>query len=177
MGRWSPSGMERSKAEIRSGLLAQDNGNSGEDYFHFRERQLAHASGQGVFIHTDDLGSVISHGILWETGKARRATDISRGHAPLEVAGQRNANNGGDAAAVQRITLDNNHWSSEPAGAGKSAHQISPCEITIHFAPGRDGQRTKRTGLLVRRSQRRPCSSTRLLLPGCGVPNTPSVRR
>jgi len=65
----------------------------------------------------------------------------------------------------------------EPTGAGKFAHQISPCEITTHFAPRRDGQRTKRTGLLVRRSRRRPCSSTRLLLPGCGVPNTPSVRR
>src|SRR5260370_30963171 len=172
MGRWSPSGMERSKAEIRSGLLAQDNGNSGEDYFHLRERQLAHASGQGVFINTADLGAVISHGILWENGKARRATDISRGHAPLEVAGQRNANNGGDAAAVQLITLDNNHWSSEPAGAGKSAHQISPCDITTHFAPARAPPPPKPTALLVRRPPRKPSSSTRLLLPRSGSPNT-----
>ncbi len=49
----------------------------------------------------------------------------------------------------------------EPAGAGRSAHQISPCEITTRFAPGRGARRRKRTDLSLRPLGRTPCSSPR----------------
>lgn len=65
----------------------------------------------------------------------------------------------------------------EPVGAGKSAHQISPCEITTRFALEYGAQRRKRTGLPWRQSRRRPCSWSRLPHPECGAPNTLLTRR
>ncbi len=46
----------------------------------------------------------------------------------------------------------------EPAGAGKSAHQTSPCEITTRFALERGGRRRKRTDLSHFPTRRRPGS-------------------
>jgi hypothetical protein len=48
-----------------------------------------------------------------------------------------------------------------PAGAGRSAHQISPWEITIHFAPERDGPRKPQNRLSYCPVRSKPDSSPR----------------
>ena len=65
----------------------------------------------------------------------------------------------------------------EPAGAGRSAHQISPCEITTRFARESGEQQTKRKSLLGRQFRHRRCPSPRLLCRACGALNIPSTHR
>lgn len=48
---------------------------------------------------------------------------------------------------------------ADPVGAGKSAHQISPCEITTLYCSGSDWRRQRRSVPRPRRSRRKPCSS------------------
>ncbi len=94
--------------------------------------------------------------------------------------------NGMQTTVAMRLRFNASHWTTttglrnlgpEPAGAGRSAHQISPCEITTRFALERDGQRLKPTGLQLCRFRRRPCSSPRLPCPVRGAPNIPLTRR
>jgi len=46
----------------------------------------------------------------------------------------------------------------DPSGAGRSAHQISPCEITTRFASGCGGKRRRQTDPSVRPLHHRPGS-------------------
>ncbi len=61
----------------------------------------------------------------------------------------------------------------EPAGAGRSAHQTSPCEITTRFAPECGGRQRKRTYLSNLLFWHRPGSSHPLPPPVRGAPHTP----
>jgi len=76
-------------------------------------RELADALSQEIFVYRDDLRD-IGHGILRQPRKARRKAYIPWSQAPVEVARQRDANCRRDAAAIQCVTLHNDHRSSEP---------------------------------------------------------------
>jgi len=61
----------------------------------------------------------------------------------------------------------------DPVGAGRSAHQISPWEITIRFALELDVLQRKRTRPSQCPTRHRPYSSPRSRCPACGGRDTP----
>jgi len=64
------------------------------------------------------------------------------------------------SALVERVALYNCYWPTEPwartGRAGKSAHQMSPCEITTRSAPAACGKPPLRRDRFSHRFQREP---------------------
>src|SRR5208337_1035984 len=78
--------------------------------------------------------------------------------------------NGTQTVVARRLPFSASHCTTitgllkpgpDPAGAARSAHQISPWEITIRFAREHDGPLRKRTYLSQRPARSKPCSSPR----------------
>lgn len=65
----------------------------------------------------------------------------------------------------------------DPVGAGRSAHQISPCEITTHFSQVCGERPLKRTRPSWISACRKPDSRLLLFRPARGVRGTPERRR
>src|SRR5271165_6100923 len=77
---------------------------------------------------------------------------------------------GTQTVVARRLPLSASHCTTttgllkpgpDPIGAGRSAHQISPWEITIRFALEPDGLQRKRTRPSQRPPRHRPYSSPR----------------
>ena len=78
--------------------------------------------------------------------------------------------NGTQITVPMRLRFKASHWTTttglrnpgpEPVGAGRSAHQSSPCEITTRFALGCDGKRMTQKSLPFRRLRPTPGSLSR----------------
>ena len=139
---------------------------------------------------TQTVSRLLSTAIIWETlateffgspvkRAARWTFPGAKAHLRLLVRGTQ-------TTVAIRLRFKASHWTittglrkpgPDPFGESRSAHQISPCEITTRFAPECDGWPKKERDLPIRRFQRRPCSLRRLLLPVSGAPSIPVARR
>ena len=120
--------------------------NARKNQFQLCVRQSTDARRQKALVNGDDLRD-IGHGVLGETGYSRRKMNVSgiKAHFTLLVSGTQ-------ITVAIRLRFKASDWTistgrrnpgAERLGAGKSAHQMSPCEITIGFAGGFGGQRKR----------------------------------
>ena len=111
-------------------LSPQYDVDSRENQLQFRLGQLSNVFPQEGFVQRDDLGDV-GDGLLRQPGEPGRQTYISGGVGPFHVAGQRDADNGGNSAAVQRIALHDHNRPSEARPRTGRLREIGPPDIAL----------------------------------------------
>src|SRR5256885_15776956 len=77
---------------------------AGQDQIEVATGEPSHAFEKDVAIQGDDLRCVRDR-VLGKTGLRRLEEDIPGSVSPVEVARQRDAHDGGDPAAIERLTL------------------------------------------------------------------------
>ena len=112
------------------GLLAQDGVDSREHQIQIGGWQLADALSEEVLIDADDQGNV-GHRSLWQTGDMRGQMDIPRGQGPFEIARQRNADDCGNAAPIQCVTLHHDYRPPEPRAGAHRGRKIGPPDLAL----------------------------------------------
>jgi len=112
------------------GLFAKDSVDPGEHQSQFGGGQPAHARREQILVDTYDLRHV-SHGILRQPRKTRRKMDVPWGQGPFEIAGQRNADNGGNAAPIESVTLHHNDWPAQTGTGARWRREIRPPDLTL----------------------------------------------
>jgi len=113
-----------------SGLATKDNIDAGENRVKLPLGKLSDFAAKQNAIESDDLRNV-GHGVLWKPRGAGGKRDITRGLSPSKVAGQWDADNSSDSAAVEGISLDYDHGSPKPRTRTRRVRQVRPTNLTL----------------------------------------------
>ena len=99
--------------KTRASVLAtQDDVDSGEDKQYFRGCKFSGAIAERVPVQRNDLGNVRYRG-LRQTCVSGAETKVARRRGPFEIARQRNADDGRDAASIESIALHDDDRATE----------------------------------------------------------------
>lgn len=114
-----------------------DGSSAPEDNIHPRKHEFELGSGElaGLFgkvglVQRHQLGD-IGDRVLWKPSHVGRQQDVPGRGRPLEVACQGHANDGRDAATVQRISLDDHDRTPEPGSGAPRLWQVGPPDFTL----------------------------------------------
>ena len=114
-------------------LPAEDNGNPGMHKLQLGARQFSHRGGEQILADSDDLRHV-HHRIFGQCCLPRRKRHVPHTTVAIRLR----------LIACDRTTATGlRNPGPEPAGSGRSAQQISPCEITTRSSLARGAQRTR----------------------------------
>lgn len=114
----------------RSLSSSEDHIDPGKDQGKFRARQLPDALSQCVPIQRHHLGD-IRHRVLRKSRNALRKSDVARCVRPPQVACQRRAHGGRDAAAIESVSL-NHHYRPPVTRAGSGWRgKVRPPDLTL----------------------------------------------
>src|SRR5512146_1260044 len=97
-------------------LSAEDEVDAAEDECDVGGLELSDALAEDGAVDGDDLGDV-RDGVAWEPCSFRVQQDVAGCGCPAEVAGERDDDNGGEAARVEGVALDDDDGSAK-AGPG-----------------------------------------------------------
>jgi len=99
--------------------MAKDHINAEKHQLELLLGQRSDSIGEGPTVESDDLRDVGDR-VLGQAGKPGTEQDVDRRLGPAQVAGQRDADDGGDVAAVKGVPLDDDDWALEAGlGAGR----------------------------------------------------------
>jgi len=93
-------------------------------------RELPDALGKQGFVQGHDLGNV-GDGVLGQAGELRGKLDISWRVRPADVAGERNAHDRCNLAAVQGVTLHNHDRASEARSGAGWLREFRPPDLAL----------------------------------------------
>src|SRR6266536_45011 len=81
-------------------------------------------------VERDDLRDV-GDGLLGEAGAPRRQENVAGRLGPFEVARERHAHDGRDAAPVEGVALDDENGPAEPRSGARRRGKVGPADVAL----------------------------------------------
>ncbi len=91
---------------------------------------LSNAALKDLPIKRNDLGDV-GNRRLGEAGLSRGEKDVASGVRPLDLGSKWDTDDGGQGAAVQSVTLDDENWSAKPRARSDGLAEVGPPDLTL----------------------------------------------
>jgi hypothetical protein len=108
-----------------------------ENYIDAREHScqacpwdLSNAALKDLPIKRNDLGDV-GNRRLGKAGLSRGEKDVASGARPLDLGSKWDTDDGGQRAAVQGVTLDDEHWSAKARARSDGLPEVGPPDLTL----------------------------------------------